>query len=185
MSRRAALPAPLSPRSRCSRRSICTGPTPHIMARIVRTDSRLPASAPRVCTHHHAACARAGPATRLRLLASTCSSGERLSGGDQVVHEPGGACARLCPATAHVSVAGSALPRVLAAAPPRLAPELAQPTPDSPMRAPKDLPRAILAYGHGSGRESGMLSHICVAYLAISRPGPPLLHASIAPYISS
>ena len=89
----------------------------------------------------------------------------------------------LCPATAHVSVAGSALPRVLAAAPPRLAPELAQPTPDSPMRAPKDLPRAILAYGHGSGRESGMLSHICVAYLAISRPGPPLLHASISLYL--
>ena len=97
MSRRAALPAPLSPRSRCSRRSFCTGPTPHIMARIVRTDSRLPASAPRVCTHHHAACARAGPATRLRLLASTFSSGERLSGGDQVVPEPGGACARPLP----------------------------------------------------------------------------------------
>ena len=91
----------------------------------------------------------------------------------------------LCPVTAHVSVAGSALPRVLAAAPLRPGPELAQPTPDSPMRAPKDLPRAILAYGHGSGRESGMLSHICVAYLAISRPGPPLLHTPQSPYISS
>lgn len=97
MSRRAALPAPLSPRSRCSRRSFCTVPTPCIMARIASTDSRLPAVAPRVCTHHHAACARAGPAKRLRLLASTFSSGERLSGGGQVVPEPGGACARPLP----------------------------------------------------------------------------------------
>ena len=69
----------------------------------------------------------------------------------------------LCPVTAHVSVAGSALPRVLAAAPPRLGPELAQPTLDSPIRAPIDLLHAILAYGHGSGRESGMLSHSHVA----------------------
>ena len=97
MSRRAALPAPLSPRSRCSRRSFCTVPTPCITALIARTDSRLPAVAPRVCTHHHAACARAGPAKRLRLLASTCSSGEQLSGGVQVVPEPGGACARPLP----------------------------------------------------------------------------------------
>ena len=69
----------------------------------------------------------------------------------------------LFPVTSHVSVAGSALPRVLAAAPLRLGPELAQPTPDSPNRAPIDLPRAIQAYGHGPGRESGMLSHGHVA----------------------
>ena len=69
----------------------------------------------------------------------------------------------LCPVTAHVSVAGSALPRVLAAAPLRPGPELAQPTPDSPNRAPFDLPRVILAYRNGSSRQSGMLSHIYVA----------------------
>ena len=69
----------------------------------------------------------------------------------------------LCPVTAHVGVAGSTLPRVLAAAPLRLGPELAQPTPDSPNRAPFDLPRVILAYRRGFGRESGMLSHSHVA----------------------
>ena len=98
-SRRAALPAPLSPRSRCSRRSFCTEPTPHVMARIGHTVPRLSAAASRVRTHDHALRSCAGPATRLRPPSSTCSSEEVLSGGFQAVYEPEGAGPPLYPTT--------------------------------------------------------------------------------------
>ena len=53
MSRRAALPAPLSPRARCARRSFRAGPTPRTTARIARTEPRLSVAACRVRTHDH------------------------------------------------------------------------------------------------------------------------------------
>ena len=98
MSRRAALPAHLSPHARCARRSFCTEPTPHAMSRIGHTVPRPSAAARRVHTHDHALRSCAGPATRLRTPASTCSSGELLSGGSQAVHEPEGAGPPLSPA---------------------------------------------------------------------------------------
>ena len=98
MSRRAALPTHLSPHARCARHSFCTEPTTHIMPRIGHTVPRPYAAACRVRTHDHALRSCAGPATRLRPPASTCSSGEVLSGGSQAVHEPEGAGPPLCPA---------------------------------------------------------------------------------------
>ncbi len=53
MSRRAALPAALSPRARCARRSFRAGPTPRTTARIARTEPRLSVAACRVRTHDH------------------------------------------------------------------------------------------------------------------------------------
>ena len=95
---RAALPTHLIPHTRCSRCSFCTEPTPHIVTRIGHTVPRPYAAARRVRTHDHALRSCAGPATRLRTPASTCSSGELLSGGSQAVHEPEGAGPPLYPA---------------------------------------------------------------------------------------
>ena len=98
MSRRAVLQAHLSPYARCTRRSFDTEPTPHIVPRIGHTVPRPSAAERRVHTHDHALRSCAGPATRLRTPASTCSSGELLSGGSQAVHEPEGAGPPLFPA---------------------------------------------------------------------------------------
>ena len=51
MSRRAALPAALSPRAHCARRSFCAGPTTRTTARIARTEPRLSAAECRVRAH--------------------------------------------------------------------------------------------------------------------------------------
>jgi len=85
--------------------------------------------------------------------------------------------------TARVSVADGVLPSDLAAACPRLAAELAQPTPGGPKRAPINVPRVTLACGLDSGRESGVLSHLRVAQLSIAVAGPPLGHATISLYL--
>ena len=66
---------------------------------------------------------------------------------------------------------------------PRLAAELAQPSPGGPKRAPIDAPRATLVCGLGCGRKSGVLSHIRVAQLSISGASPPLRHATISRYL--
>ena len=66
---------------------------------------------------------------------------------------------------------------------PRLAAELAQPTPGGPKRAPIDVGRDTLAYGLGCGRKSGVLSHLRVTQLSISGAGPPLGHATISLYL--
>ena len=63
---------------------------------------------------------------------------------------------------------------------PRLAAELAQPTPGGPKRDPIDVGRDTLAYGLGCGRKSGVLSHLRVTQLSISGAGPPLGHATIS-----
>jgi len=97
MSRRAALPAHLSPHARCARRSFDIEPTPHIVPRIGRTVPRPYAAACRVRTHDHALRSCAGPATRLRTPASTFSSGELLPGGSQAAYEPEGAGPPLYP----------------------------------------------------------------------------------------
>ena len=66
---------------------------------------------------------------------------------------------------------------------PRLAAELAQPTPGGPKRAPINVPRVTLACGLDYGRESGVLSHLRVTQPSVSRARPPLGHATISLYL--
>ena len=66
---------------------------------------------------------------------------------------------------------------------PRLAAELAQPTPGGPKRAPFDVRRVTLACWLGPDRERGLLSHLRVAQLSVSVAGPPLGHATISLYL--
>jgi len=93
---------------------------------------------------------------------------------------------RFAPRTARVIVAGGVLPSDLAAVHggmPRLAAELAQPTPSGHKRAPFDVRRVTPACGVGPGRESGVSGRVHVVQLSISRLGPPLGHATISLYL--
>lgn len=66
---------------------------------------------------------------------------------------------------------------------PRLAAELAYPTPGGPKRAPCDVRRVSLARGLGPGPESGVLGRVHVVQLSISPGLDPLGHAAISLYL--
>lgn len=179
MSRRAALPAALSPRARRARRSFRAGPTPRTTARIARTEPRLSAAACRVRTddHRYALVCRSSDAVE---AAGVDLVEQRAAHRLHACSPWTGWCDR-APLSPRTGLSGrrspcpSPPPRGCL---PRLAPELTQPTPCRPSCAPIDVPRVARAHALGSGRNGGVLCRVHVAQWSISRLGP----ASVAPH---